>query len=127
MSNVSSKQHANAGKANPDLERDARTVAIHEAAEQRAEESRDQETERERARGDAALPAELVEDRREEQRERGARVDAHAHGDERHGDDDPAVKERPAAVAHASPSASARTVRLSRWRACTRASNGCAR
>jgi hypothetical protein len=35
-------------------------------------------------------------DRREEQREGGARIDAHRHGDESHGDDDPAIEERQA-------------------------------
>ena len=52
-----------------------------------------QEAERKGAGGDAAFPSELVDDRRKEQRERGARVDADRHGDEGHGDDDPAVKE----------------------------------
>src|SRR2546426_4030087 len=41
----------------------------------------------------APLPAELVEDRREEQREGGARVGPHANRDEGDGDDDPAVEE----------------------------------
>src|SRR5207249_4277315 len=52
-----------------------------------------QKAEGERARGHAALPAELVEDRREEQREGGPRVDADGHGDEGHGHDQPAVEE----------------------------------
>ena len=51
------------------------------------------EVEGERTGGDAALPSELANDRRKEQRERGARVDADRHGDERHRDDQPAVEE----------------------------------
>ena len=53
----------------------------------------DQEAEREGTGGDAALPAELVDDRRKEQRERRARIDADRHGDERYRDDRPAVEE----------------------------------
>jgi hypothetical protein len=71
----------------------ARAAPVHEAAEERTEERRDQEAERERAGGDAARPAELVEDRRKQEREGGARVDADAHGDERDRDDGPAVEE----------------------------------
>src|SRR2546426_3809287 len=41
----------------------------------------------------APLPADLVEDRREDQREGGARVAPHAHRDEGDGYDDPAVEE----------------------------------
>jgi hypothetical protein len=43
--------------------------------------------------GDAAIPSELADDRRKEQRERRPRIDADRHGDERHHDDQPAVEE----------------------------------
>src|SRR6185312_1286729 len=79
---------------NTKLHHRARTGAIHQTADQRAHEARYDKTEGEGARSDAALPAELVQDRREEQRERGARVDADPHRDEGDGDDDPAVEER---------------------------------
>src|SRR5438034_461933 len=58
-----------------------------------AQDRRDEKAEGECAGRHAPLPAELVEDRREEQREGGACVDAHAHGDEGDGHDDPAVEE----------------------------------
>src|SRR5690349_17571557 len=57
--------------------------AIHQAPEERRERHRYDEPERERGRRHAALPAELVEDRWEEQREGGAGVDADGHGGER--------------------------------------------
>ena len=71
----------------------ARAGAIHQPADQRADGAGNHEAERERAGRDPALPAELVDDRRKEQRKRGARVDPDRHGDERHRDDDPAVEE----------------------------------
>jgi hypothetical protein len=71
----------------------AGTEPIHQAADQRAYAGGNHEAERESARGDAALPAELIDDRRKEQRKRGAGVDADRHGDERRRDDDPTVKE----------------------------------
>jgi hypothetical protein len=43
---------------------------------------------------DAMRPAELVDDRRKEQRKGGAGVDAEGHRDEGHGYDHPAVEER---------------------------------
>src|SRR5207245_1323289 len=75
------------------LDDDSRTAAIHQPTDQRAEDRRDEKAERERARGHAALPPELVEDRREEERERGTGVDADRHGDEAGGHDDPAVED----------------------------------
>src|SRR5262249_61002295 len=68
----------------------ARPPPIDQAAEHRAESPGDQEPERECAGGEPARPAELVEDRRKQQRENRARVDADAHRDERDGTDDPA-------------------------------------
>src|SRR3954470_17539825 len=49
-------------------------------------------SEREGAGGEAAVPAELVEDRREQQREGGAGVDRDPHRHERHRDEQPAIK-----------------------------------
>src|SRR5205814_9751578 len=62
------------------------------------------------AGGDAALPAEFGDDRRKEQRERGAGVDADSHGDERHRDDNPAVVERKRHSLPARPAAHGRRV-----------------
>jgi len=70
----------------------ARTVPVHQASDQRTDDSGYHEAERKRAGGDAALPAEFADDRRKEQRERGARIDADRHGDENHADDQPAVE-----------------------------------
>ena len=56
---------------------------------------RRQEADPERGRGDAARPAELVEDRREEEREGRAGVHGDPHRDGRGGHDDPAVKTPP--------------------------------
>src|SRR5450631_2309958 len=71
------------------------------AADQGTHRTGSQETEREGARRYAALPAELIDDGWKEQRKRRARVDADRHGDERHGDHDPAVKEgKPHWVSH---------------------------
>jgi hypothetical protein len=72
----------------------ARPAPIDQPAEDRAEDPRHQEAEREGAGGEPARPAELVKNRREQQREHGARVDADAHRDEGDGDDDPAVEDR---------------------------------
>ena len=75
-----------------------RTPRIHQPAEQRAQRGGDDKAEGEGASGDASVPAELGEDRWEQQREGGARVDAYGHGHEHHGDDDPAIEERPRSV-----------------------------
>ena len=58
------------------------------SADQRADSAGYQKAEREGARRDAALPPELIDDRRIEQRKGGTGVDADRHGDERHDDDD---------------------------------------
>ena len=70
----------------------ARTGAVHQAADQRADNRRRHKAKGECAGGDTALPAEFGEDRREEQREGGTRVDADRHGDEGDGDNHPAVE-----------------------------------
>src|SRR5947209_5763090 len=63
------------------------------SADQRADSAGNQKAEGERARRYAALPAELIDDGRKEQRKRGAGIDADRHGDERHDNDDPAIEE----------------------------------
>src|SRR5713101_6243532 len=60
------------------LHHHARPAPVHETAEGRAQDRGDEKAEGKGARGDAALPAELVEDGREEQGEGRARVDPHA-------------------------------------------------
>jgi hypothetical protein len=72
----------------------ARTAPVDQAAQHGPENRRGQETERERTGREPARPAELVQDRREHQRERRARVDADAHRHEGDGDDHPAVEHR---------------------------------
>ena len=88
------QQQARAHQRDAQLHHHARAGAIHDAAERRAQHRRDEEAEREGAGRDAALPAELVEDRRKQQRESRARIDADAHGDEGDGDDHPAIENR---------------------------------
>src|SRR2546428_676883 len=75
------------------LDHDSRPTGIHQAAKGGAQNGGDEKAEGECTGRYAPLPAELVEDRREEQREGGARVDPHAHRDEGDGHDDPAVEE----------------------------------
>ena len=94
------EQQSDRHQAHAQLHHDPRAVAIHQAAEQGAQNCRNEETERERTRRHAAFPAELIEDRREQQRKRGARADTHAHRHERDGDDHPAVEERQAPGDH---------------------------
>ena len=60
----------------PLLDHEARAVAVDQPADERAEHRRDQEAEGERAGGQAAVPAELVDERRQQQREGRARRDA---------------------------------------------------
>ena len=75
----------------------ARAITIDQGADQRRVEHRGEEADGEGRRGGAARPAELVQDRRVEQRKRGPRIDRDAHRDEGHGDHHPAVEERQAA------------------------------
>jgi hypothetical protein len=82
-----SQPEAGAHEGHAEQHDGARPAPVHEPAEERTEKCRDEEPEREGAGGDAARPAELVEDRREQEREGGPRVDADAHGDERDRDD----------------------------------------
>ena len=87
------EQHAARHQRDAKLHHGAGADAIHQPADQRTHDAGNHKAEREGARRDAALPAELIDDRRKEQRKGGAGVDADRHGDEGHGDDDPAVKE----------------------------------
>lgn len=87
------QQQSAAHQRDPDLHHRARTVAVHHPADQRTDDAGNHEAEGKRAGGDAAFPAELADDRRKEQRERGPRIDADRHGHERHRDDGPAVEE----------------------------------
>ena len=75
------------------LHHGARSRAVHQAAHQRAEDRRDHEAERKGAGRHAALPAELIDDRCEQERERRARIHADPHRHEGDRDDDPAVEE----------------------------------
>src|SRR2546428_5342571 len=75
------------------LDHDSGPTAIQQAAKEGAQTGEDEKAEGDCTGRYAPLPAELVEDRREEQREGGARVDPHAHRDEGDGHDDPAVEE----------------------------------
>ena len=76
-----------------ELHHPARSEAVHHAPDQRAGDGGRHEAERKRPRGDAAIPAELVDNGRVEQRERRPRIDADRHGDKSHRDDQPAVEE----------------------------------
>ena len=88
-----SQQQPRRHDAHSQLDHDPRPAAIHESADEGAQDRGDQKAEGECAGRQAALPAEFVEDRREEEREGGARVDADRHGDEGDGHDDPTVEE----------------------------------
>ena len=81
-------RHAN----HPGFEHGPRAEAVHPPAQERAQQRGEDEAEGKGGRGGAAVPAELVDDRREEERERRARIDADRHGDERDSDDHPAVE-----------------------------------
>ena len=87
------QQQPSCHQRHPKLHHPARTKPVHHPADQGTDGRGDHEAEREGPRGDAALPAELIDDRRKEQRERGARIDADRHGHEGDDDDDPAVEE----------------------------------
>jgi hypothetical protein len=71
----------------------AGTMAIHHAADQRTQHARNQKAKRKGSRRDPAFPAELPDDWREQQRKSRTGRDANCHGDERHRNDDPTVKE----------------------------------
>ncbi len=86
------QQQANPHQRDAKLHHPARTEAVHQTADQRAHDRGHHKAEREGAGRDAALPAELADDRRKEQRERGTCIDADRHGDERHRHDHPAVE-----------------------------------
>jgi hypothetical protein len=85
--------HAAADEDDPEAQHPPRALLVHEHAEERRADGRDHESDRERAGREPAIPAELVEDRRVQQRERGPRVDADSHGDKRHRHHDPTVEE----------------------------------
>src|SRR5262249_43178895 len=75
-------QHQPSGhESHPHLDYCPWPTAIHQAADAGAQGRRDEEAKRKRPSRHASLPAELVENRREEQRKGGARVDAQAHSD----------------------------------------------
>src|SRR6185436_7686289 len=99
---------------------------VHEPAQPGRERRGDYEADGERARGEPALPAELVENGREEERERGSRVDPDGHGDEGGGHHHPAVEER---KPHGRGSASDRRSRrgASRGRGSGRGYSACGR
>ena len=88
------QQEAGRHQYRAQLHHRARAEAVHHPPDQRAEDAGDDETERKRAGRYAAIPVELVEDGRKQQRERGAGVHADSHRHERDGDDDPAIEER---------------------------------
>ena len=88
------EQQAAAHQRDAEFHHRARTEAIHHAPDQRTDGTGNHEAKGKRARGDAAIPSELADDRRKEQRERRPRIDADRHGDERHRNDQPAVEER---------------------------------
>ena len=75
-----------------------------------------QKADREGAGDRRPVPAELVEDRREEQREGGPRVDPDRHRDERHRHDHPAVEEgQPGQARSGGTGADVRTARGRPW------------
>src|SRR6266478_4319570 len=83
-----------------DVIRDLTVTGVQTCVLPISERGRDEEPERKGAGGDAAVPAELVQDRREEEREGRARVDADAHRDERGRDEQPAIVEGQAHAWH---------------------------
>ncbi len=90
------KEQASRHQQHAGQDHEARPAGIHDAADDRAQDRRDQEAEREGSGGKAAIPAELVDQRRHQQRERGPRGHADRHRHERDADDQPAVIERQA-------------------------------
>ena len=95
------QQQSRTDQDHPQFIHDQRAALVHQPAKRWAHDCRHDEAEREGAGRRAAIPAELVEDRREQQGECGARIHRHAHGDEDDGHDDPAIEERQARIAGA--------------------------
>ena len=75
-------------------------AAIGQPADARRDDRRNQKPEREGPGGNAAIPPEFVKDRREQQGERGAGIDADRHRHKRHCDEDPPVEKRQPDPAH---------------------------
>ncbi len=89
-------QQARRRQHDADLDHEARPTPVHGPADDGADHGGDQEAEGEGARRQAAIPAELVDDGREHQRE--GRAGGYAHRDSQEGDQDdhPAEEERQA-------------------------------
>ena len=79
-----------------DLDHETRSAPVHDTADHRADHRGHQEAEGKGAGREAAIPAELVDDGREHQREGRAGGDAHRHRQEGDHDDHPAEEERQA-------------------------------
>ena len=84
-------EHQHAGQNH-----DARPTHVQDAPDHRAYDRRHQKTEREGAGGEAAIPAELIDQRRHQQGERGPGGHAQGHRHKRDADDHPAVIKRQA-------------------------------
>lgn len=61
------EEQAEAQQRDPAFDHHARAVLVHDAANRRADDGRGQEAERERAGRETAVPAELVDQRRQEE------------------------------------------------------------
>src|SRR5262245_52667411 len=88
-----SQQQSRRHEPHAHLHHHPRPAAIHQSSEERAERGRHEEAEGKGSGRHTAIPAELVEDGREEQGKGGAGVDTHTHGDEGHRHHNPAVEE----------------------------------
>ena len=93
------QQQSGAHQHRADLNHQPRSAQIHQPPDHRRDDRGHQKPEREGAGGHAALPAELVEDRRKQQRKGGAGVDPDRHRHKGDRDQQPAVKERQAKAA----------------------------
>jgi hypothetical protein len=79
-----------------DLDNQPRPAPVDHPADKRRDQRREQKAERKHARRDAAIPAEILQHWRVEQREGGPRVDPDRHRHKRDADQHPAVEERQA-------------------------------
>src|SRR5207237_2917278 len=94
LADQAAEQQPDPHRGDAKLDDKPRAALIHEPPDKWGYDRRDEKPERKRARRQTAVPAKLVEHRREQEREGGARIDPDRHRDKRNRDQDPAVKER---------------------------------
>src|SRR5205085_1104035 len=87
-SQMPAEQQPDTHRGDAKLDDKPRAALIHEPPDKWGYDRRDEKPERKRARRQTAVPAKLVEHRREQEREGGARIDPDRHRDKRNRDQD---------------------------------------